>query len=436
MKYISTHGNSPAVSLYEAILHSSAPDGGVYIPETLPLLPEAFFNNVIEMSPAEIAYVLADRLFGDILDSSTLKTIVDSSINFPIITKNIAPDIHVLELFHGPTLAFKDFGAAFMARFVEHSPALAPGRKLDIIVSTSGNTGSAIANAFAGISRAEVFILFPPNSCNRSLERQFTTLGGNIHPIEVQGTIDDCYRLARQALSDKSLNTSREIVSANSTNILRLLPQTFYYFIGMAQLAAKGIYPRNVVISLPCGNFGNLCGAVMAQRMGLPMKRIVACENANCTLAHAFETGRFERRSSIPTLAYATDKGRPSNHERLMRIFNNDTDAMRRLIVPHVADDRTIIDTVNSCLEENRYLLDPHSAMAYDGIRKNLSKGETGLVICTAHPAKSVATMAAITGRALDLPLQLNAFMGGRDHRVRIAPDYKEFKSLLKAIRK
>ncbi len=433
MRYISTRGASPAVDIIEAMLHCSAPDGGVYIPENLPTLPEAFFNNFIEMAPSEIAFVLADRLFGNSLDSGTLKTIV-SSINFPIRNAKIDRRLYAMELFHGPTLAFKDFGACFMAKFIEHLPNIAPGKKIDIIVSTSGNTGSAIANAFAGVSRAEVFILFPPNPGNRALERQFTSLGGNIHPIEVQGNIDDCGRLARQALGDKSLHIGREMITANSGNILRLLPQTFYYFIGMAQLASQGIDPHKVVISIPCGNLGNLCAAIMAKKMGLPMKRIIACENANSTLCKAFITGRFERRKSTPTLAYAADKGRPSNHERLCAMFDGDISKAQEFISAHTVDDLTIIETVNNCSQQNSYLLDPHSAMAYDGIDKNLGKDEIGYVVATAHPAKSLATMAAITGRALDLPLQLTAFMAGRDHRVRIAPNYQEFRSLIKAV--
>ncbi len=433
MRFISTRGNSPSVDIYTALLSNTAPDGGFYIPDSLPALPEAFFNNFIEMTPPEIAYVIADRLFGDSIDSVTLKTIVNESFNIPIKIRKLSDRINVLELFHGPTLAFKDFGAVFLARFIRHAPVLSNGRKFTVIVSTSGNTGSAIANAFAGLSCAEVFILFPPNPGNRALERQFTTLGGNIHPIEVQGNIDDCNRLARLVLSDTGLLAATNVISANTANIMRLLPQTFYYFVAMAQLATAGIDPKNVVLSLPCGNLGNLCGAVMSRAMGLPMKHIIACENANSTLAHAFIFGRFDRRKTVPTLAYAADKGRPTNHERFFALFGGNLEKAKELITPHSVDDRTIIDTVNNVLLQQSYLLDPHTALAYDGIDKHLKKGESGLIVATAHPAKSLATMTAITGRALDLPLQLNAFMTGRDHRVRIAPDYNELRTLITA---
>lgn len=435
MRFISTRRQSRPVRLYEALRRSVAPDGGVYVPDSLPMLPEAFFNNFVEMSAPEIAYVVADMLMGEDVESGKLKSIIYSALNFPVDLVKVATKIYALELFHGPTLAFKDFGARFMAKLIEYSPEFAEGKKLNIIVSTTGNTGSAVANAFAGVSRAEVFVLFPPNPGNRQLERQFTTLGGNIHPVEVQGSVDDCVRLVRQALSDNSLSKDAVLISANSANIVRLLPQTFYYFIGMSRLAASGIDISNVVLSIPCGNLGNLCGAVMANRMGLPMKRTIACENSNSTLSRAFETGRFERRKPNPSLAYAADKGRPSNGERLLHLFDGDIHSASDFITPHFVDDSNIISTINDCYSETGYLLDPHSALAYNGLKNNLSDGETGLLLATAHPAKSPTTMAAITGRALDMPLQLTAFMTGRDHRIRIQPQYSELKSIILASR-
>ncbi len=434
MRYISTRHSSPSVSLLDAILNTSAADGGVYLPEAIPQLPEAFFNNFKEMSPAEIAYVISNSLFGQDIDSAALKQIVNSVLNFPVVVNNVERNIYVLELFHGPTLAFKDFGARFMARLIEQSPRLSSLNRINIIVSTTGNTGSAIANAFAGIGKAHVYILFPPNSANRALERQFTTLGGNIHPIEIQGNIDDCAKLAKQVLVDRSLNDDKVVtISANSANVARLLPQTFYYFIGMAQLANRGIDLSKVVVSIPCGNFGNLCAAVISHKMGLPMSHILACENANATLGNAIRNGHFERRRSIPTLAYAADKGRPSNAERLISLFDNNIANISSMITPHAVDDRNIIDMINGCRNETGYLLDPHTALAYNGVKKHLKPGETALVLATAHPAKSLATMAAITGRALDMPLQLTAFMSGRDHRLRIPADYKKLKAIINA---
>jgi len=415
-------------------LSGRADDGGVYLPDILPVLPDAFFNNIGDMSLTEIAYVVSDRLFSDDIDSTTIKRVVDSALNFPVKVVNIEPGIYAMELFHGPTLAFKDFGARFMGRLFEFWPSIDRSRKFNIVVSTTGNTGGAIANAFAGVSAAEVFILFPPNPGNRSLERQFTTLGGNIHPVEVQGSIDDCARLAMQALTDVSLQRQALMISANSANIMRLLPETFYYFYGMGRLLSQRINLCDVALSIPCGNMGNLTAAVMAHRMGLPMAGIVACENANATLATAMKTGRFSRRKSQPTLAYAADKGRPSNHSRISALFGGDVSTATSTIIPHCCDDAHIISSVNGCLHDNGYLLDPHSAMAYDGLKSHLRKGQTGLMLATAHPAKSLTTMTAITGRALDLPLQLTAFMTGRDHRVRIPPIYSHLKTFIEEI--
>lgn len=432
MYYYSTRHKAPRVSLAEALFASGAPDGGQYMPESLPIMPEAFFNNFGEMTLNEISYIIADRMLGHMLSSADIKHIVDSTLDFDVPIYELDKHISVLELFHGPTLAFKDFGSRFMARTIELLASRRDSRsKINIIVSTTGNTGAAVANAFAGVGCCEVFILFPPNSSNRSLQRQFTTLGGNIHAIEVQGTIDNCARLARQALSDPVLTSSLTITSANSANILRLFPQIFYIFYGVSRLIAKGHDARNIVPAIPSGNLSNVTAAIFARRMGLECAPILAAENANTALTSALKNGGFERRHAVATLAYAADKGRPSCADRLLDIYGGDMRKASSDIEACSVSDLDVIRAVNSCYAKHNYLLDPHSALAYHALTANLKPGQHGLLFATAHPAKSLPTMTAITGNVIDLPLQINAFLAGRDHRVPMSPDYRTLRKFI-----
>lgn len=396
------------------------------MPVSLPVMPPAFFNNFTEMSIEDIAYVVADRLFGHVLSSADIKHIVGHSIDFEVPIIDIDNRISIMELFHGPTLAFKDFGARFMARMVEVlAPRRASNTKVNVLVSTTGNTGAAVANAFAGVSNCEVFILFPPNSANRSLQRQFTTLGGNIHPIEVQGSIDTCNHLVHQALSDPNLIDRLTLTSANSANIFRLLPQLFYIFYGVARLLSAGKRDEDILPVIPSGNLSNVTAAVMAKRMGLKCGPIIAAENANVAIVNAISNGDFERRTAVATLAYAADKGRPTNADRLLEMYGGDMRTAANDIMPVSVSDLDIIRAVNNCHAENNYLLDPHTALAWHAAKRVLTPGKHALVFATAHPAKSLATMTAITGRVIDLPLQINAFLAGRDHRVSIPADYR-----------
>jgi threonine synthase len=431
MQYNSTQRRSPRASLAEAVMQSRADDGGLYMPQHLPVIPDAFFKNFAEMTFAEIAYVLGNLLYGPEIRSANIKHIVDQSFNFDVPIVKVSDNIYSLELFHGPTMAFKDFGARFMARLLRYIPNITkPGRsrKLNVLVATTGNTGSAIANGFAGIDDVEVYILFPRGRVSRQLEAQFTTIGGNIHAVEVQGTIDDCQRLVRQAFEDAELNSKVSLTSANSLNIARLLPQTFYYFYGMAKLQ-HSLHPgEQLVVSLPCGNYGNLVGAVISKRMGLPIKRLVACENANSFLADYMRTGQRAEHVTTPTLAYAADKGTPTNFERLEWLYDGSLERMHTDIEAHAYSDADIINAVNSCYEAYGYTCDPHTALAFRGLQDSLRPGETGLMIATAHPAKSLDAMAAITGRSLEMPAQLAQFMNGIDRREQMSANYKSLR--------
>jgi threonine synthase len=419
------------VSLKEAVFCGGSSTNEYFMPERLPKIPRAFFNNFGDMSFKDIAYVLANQMLGEELDSAVIKDIVNKAINFDAPIVRVDENIYALELFHGPTMAFKDFGARFMARLFENSGWLSPSRKTSILLATTGNTGAAVANAFAGVPNVKVYILFPKGRSTRQLEAQFVTLGGNIIPIEVMGSIDQCRQLVAQAFDDKALNREVPMTSANSANIARLLPQTFYYFYGLSRLSKLIGNDAKVTLAVPCGNLGNLVGAAMSKKMGLPVERILACENANSQFYQFMTTGYISSEQSIPTLAYAADKGMPSNMQRLLSLYDNSRDNMARDITAMSFDDAAIISTINNTFAETGYMCDPHTALAYAGLKRMLPKGQTGLFVATAHPAKSVATMNAITGRAVDLPLQMNAFMTGFDHRIKMMPNYESLKRII-----
>ena len=431
MLYHSTRNHDLNVTLKEAVFCGGNSVNEYFMPERLPRIPRAFFNNFSDMSFKDIAYVLANQMFGEEFDSATIKDIVNKAINFDAPIVHVKDNIYVLELFHGPTMAFKDFGARFMARMFENSGWLSPDSKIAILLATTGNTGAAVANAFAGVPNVKVYILFPKGRSTRQLESQFVTLGGNIIPIEVMGTIDQCRQLVAQAFDDKALNRRVTMTSANSANIARLLPQTFYYFYGLSRLQKLVGNDRKVMLSVPCGNLGNLVGAAMSKRMGLPVDRILACENANSQFHQFMTTGLISSPHSTPTLAYAADKGMPSNLQRLLSLYDNSRDNLARDITAMSFDDAATISTINGTFDETGYMCDPHTALAYAGLSRMLPKDQIGLFVASAHPAKSVATMNAITGRAIDLPLQMNAFMTGFDHRVKMMPNFDSLKRII-----
>lgn len=423
MKFISTRHNSPSVTLAEAMLRPLAPDGGLYMPQNIPVLPRAIIANMSDMSMPEIGYVILNALLGRDFTSSQLKSVADRALNFKAPMLDLGDGITAIELFEGPTLAFKDYGARIMARLMELAVTESGHDKLNIVIATTGNTGSAMASALAGVKNVNVFIVFPRGTAGRALESQFTTLGGNIIPVEVNGTIDDCHAMVAATLKDETLSQKLLLSTANSTNIARILGQTVYYFYGVTHLPqAPGRHKEGPVVSLPAGNLGNLTAALIARRMGLGMSRLIACENANNYLTRATLNDDFEPRAAIPTLAYAADKSVPTNFERILDLVDGDSERLRAEVQPMWFDDSTIINTINDCYDSTGYLLDTHTALAYAGLRKSLKRGEKGLLLATAHPAKSLDAMTAITGRPIDLPLQLNAFMTGRDHRIRINP--------------
>lgn len=426
MLYKSTLNQSQAVNLAQAVIESRPSDGGLYLPDRFPVIPAAFFMNFADMDFADIAYVLGNSLFGDDLPAADIKHVVDSAFDFPVPVVRLSDRLFAIELFHGPTLAFKDFGARFMARMLQqmHLSTRGSHRKLHVLIATTGNTGAAIANGFRGIEGAEVYVLFPRGLGASRQEAQFTTLGRNVHAFEVQGTIDDCQAMVAQAFSDPALRGRVAMTSANSVNVLRLLPQIFYYFYAVARIKALTGHDSPLAVAIPSGNLGNLTAAVASRRMGLKIGRLIACENANNYLTDFLSTGNDNIHRANPTLAPAADKGHPTNIPRLLSLCGNSPERLNQEVEAYSFSDAEIIGVINECYDRFRYTIDPHTALAYCGLSRSLRPDETGLILATAHPAKSLTAMNAITGRPMDLPLQLTRFMGAPDLRVSIQPNY------------
>ncbi len=427
MRYRSTNGKAPEVSLGEAVVRGLAPDRGLYVPERITVLPDSFFSSIQNMSFVEIAFRVACAFFGEDISEDELRTMVNESLSFDCPLVQVEGNISSLELFHGPTLAFKDVGARFMARMLRH---FSGSGTLNVLVATSGDTGSAVANGFLGVDGIRVFVLYPKGKVSPIQECQFTTLGRNIIAIEVDGTFDDCQALVKSAFVDDELNALMRLSSANSINVARFLPQSFYYFNAYARMRAEG-RADNLVISVPSGNFGNICSALYAVRMGLPVKRFIAANNANCVFRDFLCSGNYEPRPSVPTIANAMDVGDPSNFARIWDLFGRDIAALRSSVSSVSYSDAQIGETIRETLDRCGYLLDPHGACAYRALREGLEPGENGVFCETAHPAKFKDTVEKITGKEVIVPDALKAFMGGVKQTVPLSPDYYEFRNYL-----
>ena len=433
MKYYSTNGNAPKVSLKDAIIKGLAPDKGLYMPETIPTLPAAFFNNIGGLSLPEIAFVAADSLFGEDVDADILKRIVYETLSFDIPLHKVADKRYSLELYHGPTLAFKDVGARFMARMLGYFNAQdVDKRPVNVLVATSGDTGSAVANGFLGVDGVHVYVLYPKGKVSHIQESQFTTLGQNITAIEVDGTFDDCQALVKNAFMDEQLNVHMKLTSANSINIARFLPQMFYYFYAYAQLVSAGVEDLSqIVVAVPSGNFGNLTAGLIAKRMGLPIKRFIAANNSNDVVYEYLKTGMYKPRPSIQTIANAMDVGNPSNFARILDLYGNSWDDIRKDISGVTYTDEQIGETLSSTFVNYNYLLDPHGAVSYRAISENLKDGEVGISLETAHPAKFKETVDRLTRGNVEIPARLKAFMDGCKKSIQMLPSFREFKDFL-----
>ncbi|MDR2955622.1 MAG: threonine synthase [Prevotella sp.] len=430
MKYYSTNKQVAGINLQEAVVKGLASDRGLYMPDEIKRLPQSFFDNIENLSFQEIAYTVADAFFGEDIEADTLKDIVYDTLSFDTPVVHVNDNIYSLELFHGPTLAFKDVGARFMARLLGYFIKKQEQKDVKVLVATSGDTGSAVANGFLGVEGIHVYVLYPKGKVSQIQECQFTTLGQNITAIEIDGTFDDCQALVKKAFLDEELNGKLNLTSANSINVARFLPQSFYYFHAYAQLKRQG-KEKNVVFCVPSGNFGNITAGLIAKRMGLPVKRFIAANNSNDIFYEYLQTGKYNPRPSVHTIANAMDVGDPSNFARILDLYGHSWEKIKSGISGYWYSDDAIRKTLKGTFEKTGYLLDPHGACGYQALADSLTVDETGVFLETAHPAKFAETVETIIGKDIDIPEKLKAFMKGEKQSVNMTKDFADFKSFL-----
>ncbi len=456
MQYYSTNKQAPDATLEEAVVKGLAADKGLFMPFAIKSLPQEFYDSIDTLSFQEIAYRVADAFFGEDVPADTLKQIVYDTLNFDVPLVKVTEDIYSLELFHGPTLAFKDVGGRFMARLLGYFISKEGKKQVNVLVATSGDTGSAVANGFLGVEGIHVYVLYPKGKVSEIQEKQFTTLGQNITAIEVDGTFDDCQALVKSAFMDKELNGHLQLTSANSINVARFLPQAFYYFYAYAQLKkltreqgdklTRGIDSQSnslvnsstdslsTVICVPSGNFGNITAGLFGKRMGLPVKRFIASNNRNDIFYQYLQTGVYTPRPSIATIANAMDVGDPSNFARVLDLYGNSHAAISAEISGTTYTDEQIADTMKRVWKDSHYLLDPHGACGFRALEEGLQPGETGIFLETAHPAKFKDTVEKIIGESVQIPEKLQAFMRGEKKSLPMSKDFADFKQYLMEI--
>lgn len=433
MKYYSTNRQAPLASLEEAVVKGLASDKGLFMPMTIKPLSQDFYDRIEELSFQEIAYRVADAFFGEDVPADVLKQIVYETLSFDVPLVEVKENIYSLELFHGPTLAFKDVGGRFMARLLGYFIKRQGRGRVNVLVATSGDTGSAVANGFLGVEGIHVYVLYPKGKVSEIQEKQFTTLGQNITALEVDGTFDDCQALVKSAFMDRELNERLLLTSANSINVARFLPQAFYYFYAYAQLQRIG-RAGNVVICVPSGNFGNLTAGLFGKKMGLPIRRFIAANNRNDIFYQYLRTGQYTPRPSVTTIANAMDVGDPSNFARVLDLYGASHAAISAEVSGTTYTDEQIRETVKQTWQQQHYLLDPHGACAYRALEEGLWPGETGVFLETAHPAKFLQTVESIIGQAVEIPAKLQSFMKGEKQSLPMTREFGDFKDYLMSI--
>jgi len=431
MQFYSTNNKDLRVSFKEAVFNSMPLDKGLYMPEVIPQLPASFINNIEKYSLTEIAYEVASALLKDEIPADDLKALVEEAANFEAPAVPLDDNTFVLELFHGPSLAFKDFGARFMSRVMGYY--LKDGEQLlDVLVATSGDTGGAVALGFLGIPNTRVTILYPKGKVSPIQEQQLTTLGQNIRAIEVDGTFDDCQALVKQAFADEELNQKFRLTSANSINISRLIPQTFYYFNAYAQLKRKGF--KEVVFSVPSGNFGNIGAGLLAYKMGLPVKQFIAATNVNDTVPRFLETGVYETKPSVQTYANAMDVGAPSNWVRIMDLFKQDTAALKEVISAYRFTDEETLAGIKAIAEKYDYIACPHTAIAYlavEKFRQQTDNESAAVFLSTAHACKFPDIFPPLLAAKIEIPSSVEELNGRLKQADELNTDFTGFKSYL-----
>ncbi len=431
MRYDTTNHAAQPVSLADAVVTGLAADRGLYMPERIEVLPADFFARIGQMTFHQIACRVAQAFFGEDIPKEKLDEIVCDTLSFDTPVVPVHGNIYSLELFHGPTLAFKDVGARFMARTLSYFLAQQGSKeRVTVLVATSGDTGSAVANGFLGVEGIDVVVLYPKGKVSEIQEMQFATLGRNITSVEVDGTFDDCQRLVKSAFLDADLAKVMRLTSANSINVARFLPQSFYYFNAYAQMVREGLQD-GVVMCVPSGNLGNITAGLFAHRMGLPIKRFIAANNRNDVFLRYLETGKYDPKATIATIANAMDVGDPSNFVRILDLYGNSHEAICRVISGASFTDEQIREAVKRVWRQHGYLMDPHGACGYLALEEGLAANERGIFLETAHPAKFLDTVQPIIGEPVEIPARLEAFMHGTKQSIEMSSEFPQFKEYL-----
>ena len=437
MQWISTRGNSPPISFIDALFAGTAPDGGLYMPERLDPLPHASLESIRGADIVTLGSVVGAHLLRDEITPSAMAALVREALDFPVPLVQVSERVWSLELFHGPTLAFKDIGARVQARLLHH---FTDGTPLTILVATSGDTGSAVAQAFHRVPDARVVVLYPKGKVSDVQEAQMASLGDNVTALAIEGTFDDCQRLVKQAFADDDLRRHVWLTPANSINLGRLLPQVFYYFVlargprdgGPYESESKAAGP---IVSVPSGNFGNLTAGLIAKRLGLQICRFVAATNVNDAVPMYLQSGRYQPRPSIRTVANAMDVGAPSNFERVQSLYGGDLDALRRDIVGFAYDDARVIEEIGRVYRTHGYLLDPHSAIAWLALQEHMANDAKahGVFLSTAHPAKFREVVEPAIGERIELPRVLADAITRPRRSIAMAADYRALEAFLRS---
>ena len=429
MKYYSTNNPDYKVSFKTAVMHGLAEDGGLFLPERLPLLGKNFFDNLSSSSFHDISFTVSKLFIENEIPDNILKKIIEDALNFDAPLVDLDDNSAVLELFHGPTLAFKDFGARFMARTLNYFIDKEDG-ELNILVATSGDTGSAVASGFYGIEGINVFVLYPGKKISEYQEKQITTLGKNIFPVEIEGTFDDCQKIVKEAFVNKTITNKKKLSSANSINIARLLPQSFYYIEAYKKAERNN---REVIFSVPSGNLGNLTGGIIANKIGLPVNKFIAAVNSNSVFKEYLQTSDFKPRPSVKTLSNAMDVGNPSNFARIIDIFDNKYEAVKSSIVAESFNDEQTLNAIKNVYKKYNYVIDPHGAvgyLAYDKLVSNKEKVYT-VILETAHPAKFSDTISEALDVKVEIPERLKVSLNKEKKTYELSNGFDDFKEFI-----
>lgn len=429
MKYFSLNNKEHTSNFEDAVVRGLAPDKGLYFPEEIVKLPTSFFKELDQFDKTEIALKAIQKYVGSEIPDSALMDIIDETLDFEFPVVKVEENIGSLELFHGPTLAFKDVGARFMAGSLGYFIKKGNLGRVTVLVATSGDTGGAVANGFLGVDGIDVVILYPKGKVSDIQEKQLTTLGQNITALEVDGVFDDCQKMVKQAFLDKDITKQRRLTSANSINLARWLPQMFYYFLAYRQLADKN---KKLVFSVPSGNFGNICAGMLAREMGLPIDHFVAANNANDTVTNYLDTANYKPKPSVATISNAMDVGDPSNFIRILRLFDDEYSSLKKVLSAYSFDDETTRKAMKEVYTKTGYMMDPHGAVGYLGLKEYLKnkEGYYGTFLETAHPVKFLDTVEAAIGDKVEIPDVIQALMDEQKKSLQIS-NYNDLKGYL-----